>query len=157
MGFFQRLKSNPKAEKEFNQALDIYRQLRRHPERSMEYRAQLREIASKLRKAIALNERHGDAHVMLANAYFLMFLDGFPRVGELLPLRLAAAVIQHWADEPMRQYPWTKNRDTGQTMYSQVASAVQTLLPSPGDGSQHPMQACKAAFYDDAVFRDMFA
>lgn len=156
MGFFQRLKSNPKAEGEFNEALAIYRQLRKYPEHSPQYREQLKHIASSSRNAIALNDRHGDAHVMLANTYFLMFLDGFPEAGDLLPLKLAAAVIQHWADEPMRQHPWTKNTETGHTMYSQVTDAVRDSLPNERGRGQGPMEALKATYYMDAVSRDMF-
>jgi zinc-ribbon domain len=156
MGFFQRLKSNPKAEREFNQALAVYKQLRRYPEHSPQYREQLKHIASSSRNAIALNDRHGDAHVMLANTYFLMFLDGFPQAGDLLPLKYAVAVIQHWAGEPMRQQPWTKNTETGQTMYSQVADAVRTFLPSEASRGQTAMETLKATYYMAAVSRDVF-
>jgi hypothetical protein len=152
MGFFQRLKTVPQAEREFNQALEVYRQLRAYPERSLQYRQQLRQVAASCRSAIALSERHGDAHVLLANMYFLMFIDGFPSAGDPLPLKLAAAVIQHWSDEPMRQYPWTKNRETAQTLYSQVTEARRASLPHGA-----PMEELKATYYIDAVSRDMFS
>jgi hypothetical protein len=45
-------------------------------------------------------------------------------------MKLAAAVIQHWSDEPMKQYPWTKNRENGQTIYSQVSEALSATHPN---------------------------
>ena len=153
MGFFQRLKSDPQAEKHFKHALEVYGQLRRYPERSLQYRRQLVAISSSCRLAIQLNDRHGDAHVLLANSYLLMFIDGFPEVGDPLPLKLAAAVIQHWADEPMRQYPWTKNAENGHTIHAQVEDAVRTFLPTQRDPSS--LQQLKAQYYADAISRDM--
>jgi len=153
MGFFDRIKATPKAEQHFNHAMDIYRQLRRYPEHSNQYRQQLTDIASSCRLAIQLNDRHGDAHVLLANTYWLMFIDGYPRAGDLLPLTLAAAVIQHWADTPMRQYPWTKNVDNGKTIYSQVSTAVRSHLPAQGDRST--LQQLEARHYAGAVSQDL--
>jgi len=124
MGFFQRVKQGPKAEKAYEGALGVYRQLRRYPVFSPEYRQQLAQIVRLCQQAIALNDRHGDAHILLANTYLLMHHDDYSPFGSTPPLHLAAAVIQHWADEPMRQYPWTKNVDNGTTMHGQISSAL---------------------------------
>jgi hypothetical protein len=156
MGLFQRLRSAPKAERAFNDALDINRSLQRYPERSPQYRQQLRQIVSLCQEAIALNERHGDGHVLLANAYFLMYIDGFPDTGNPLPLHLASAVIQHWADEPMRQYPWTKNTENGNTIHSMVADALLASRTGLTQDHQHEMRRLKAASYIAAISRDNF-
>ena len=155
MGFLERLKSAPQAERHFAEALETYGQLRRHPEHSQQYRRQLGSIASACRLAIQLNDRHGDAHVLLANTYLLMFIDGFPQVGDLMPLMLAAAVIQHWADEPMRQYHWTKNVENGHTIRAQIADAVHTFFPAGRD--PNTSSQLKLRYYSDAVSRDMLA
>jgi hypothetical protein len=154
MSFFQRLKSNPKAEKDFNQALDVYNHLRRYPVHSFQYRQQLKQIAISCRSAISLNDRHGDAQVLLANTYLLMFIESVPQVGDCLSLKLAAAVIQHWADEPLRQYPWTKFVENGQKIHSQVADTIRTFLSDQGHSVQSLMEGLKATYYADAILRD---
>ena len=156
MGLFRRLGLAPKAERAFNDALDIYSSLRRYPERSSQYRQQLRHVVSLCQEAIALNEKHGDAHVLLANSYFLMYIDGFPETGNPLPLHLASAVIQHWADEPMRQYPWTKNTENGHRIRSMVADALLASHTDLTQDHEREMRRLKAASYTAAISRDNF-
>jgi len=148
MGFFQRVKQGPKAEKAYEGALGVYRQLRRHPVFSPEYRQQLVQIVQLCQQVIALNDRHGDAHILLANTYLLMHHDGYSPSGSAPPLHLAAAVIQHWVDEPMRQYPWTKNVDNGTTMYSQISSA---LAAAGTPSTQAEMARLKRSLYTTAL------
>lgn len=156
MGLFQRLRSGPKAERAFNAALDIYQSFRQLPEHSPGYRHELSRVVSLCQEAIALNDRHGDAHVLLANTYYLMYVDGFPNTGDPLPLQLAASVIQHWADEPMRQYPWTKNRDNGDSIHAMVARAFSVATSSDIEQSTAAMRSLVQAHYSIATSRTNF-
>lgn len=156
MGLFQRLKSGPKAEKAFNDALGIYQSFRQFPEHSVRYRHELSRVVSLCQEAIALNERHGDAHVLLANTYYLMYVDGFPAPGDPLPLQLAASVIQHWADEPMRQYPWTKNRDNGESIHATVARALSAPSSSHTERGTSGMRSLVQTHYTTAISRTSF-
>jgi hypothetical protein len=124
MGLFKRLSSSKKAEIFFNYALEIYQTLRAYPVRTLEYHEALLDIISSCQQAISVNDRHGDAHVLLANTFFLLHIDVFPGTSLSYPLIYAASIIQHWSDEPMRQYPWTKNIDNGRRIYDMVSNGL---------------------------------
>ena len=151
MGFFKRLASGPSAERAYNRALDIYQTLRQHPVQSRQYHLALIEICSQCQEAIAGNDRHGDAHILLSNSYLLLHVDMFPLTSSALPIKLAAAVIQHWSDEPMRQRPWTKNVDNGRSVYQMVSSGLGDAEPSGARDSVPAMRRLKDGLYSEAI------
>ena len=104
MSFFDRIFSHREANLAFSSALAQYHKLRTFPVYSWEYKLQLFNIAHVLQKGIACNNHHGDNHVMLANIYLLLHNDYFPsNCIASNYLAYSAAVIKHWADEPMRK------------------------------------------------------
>lgn len=151
MGIIKRLFSAPGANRAYNDALDIYRSLRQYPVFSPQYRQALLKIASLLQEGIKMNERHGDAHVLLANTFYLLHIDINPEPTISLPLKLAASVIQHWNDEPMRQYPWTKNIDNGQKIYDMVSSAIVLANPNLKYHIEQEMKKLKLRLYTTAL------
>lgn len=151
MSFLKRLSSGPAAERAFNHALDIYQGLRQYPVQSWPYHNALIEICSYCQQAIGANDRHGDAHVLLANTFLLIHIDTFPNTSNSLPIKLATAVIQHWADEPMRQRPWTKNVDNGWSVYGMVSSGLQEAEPSSVSDLEMEMRQLKGDLYLESI------
>ena len=151
MSFFKRLASGPSAERAYNRALDIYQTLRQYPVQSREYHFALIEICSQCQQAIAGNDRHGDAHVMLSNTYLLLHVDLFPLTSNSLPIKLAAAVIQHWSEEPMRQRPWTKNVDNGWSVHNMVSSSVAEAESMARHDIEYEMTNLKRELYSEAL------
>ncbi len=109
------------------------------------------EICAYCQEAIAANDRHGDAHVMLSNTYLLLHIDLFPLTSSSLPIKLAAAVIQHWSEEPMRQRPWTKNVDNGWSVHKMVSSGLADAEPSGIGNIEGEMRNMKGKLYLEAV------
>lgn len=101
----------------WNEAISHYNRLRLLYSEPARYRFELGEVIRLCQWAIATNARMGDAYVLLANAYSL--LDSQVQSSGLEPhyyLRWAAAILQHWADTPLSQFPFTKNASIGQTL-----------------------------------------
>jgi hypothetical protein len=151
MGFIKRLFSAPGANRAYNDALDIYQSLRQYPVFSSQYRQALLKIVSILQEDITRNERHGDSHVLLANTFYLIHIDINPEPTISLPLKLAASVIQHWHDEPMRQYPWTKNIDNGRKIYDMVSSAIVLANPNLKYRIEQEMRKLEFQLYPTAL------
>lgn len=140
-----------KADRAFNDALKIFRLLNQYPVHSSQYRKALINIMSLSQAAIANNNKHGDSHVLLANTFFLLHIDLFSEKTISFPLKLAASVIQHWNDEPMRQYPWTKNVDNGKKIYDMVSNASVIADPNFKILFNQEMKKLKHEFYDKAL------
>lgn len=152
MGFLKKLFSPSSAGKDFNYALILYGRLRQYPIGSSSYHQALMEIIGILQDVLAKNNRDGDAHVLLANTYQLLHVDVFLDSDLSYPRKLAAALIQHWIDEPMRQYPWTKNIDNGYQIYDQVSGAkvFDDRFPVYRIGKKEMVQL-KQQYYRDAL------
>ena len=151
MGFIKKIKSTKKSGGEYNKALDLYRKLRQYPVKSSNYRNELLRIISLCQKAIENNDRNGDAHVLLSNTYFLMHIDLFSETTISLPLKLAASVIQQWNDEPMRQYPWTKNTGNGRKIYDMVSNALILNDSKLKYRIEQEMRQLKLQLFDEAL------
>jgi hypothetical protein len=70
----------------------------------------------------------GDAYVLLANAYSL--LDSQVPTTSNVPfkyLRLSASILQHWHTTPLRQYPFTKNRQNAETLLKEVMKQLAVI------------------------------
>ncbi len=153
MGLFKRLSSRPRAERAFNQALDIFQTLCQYPIHSIQYHHALINAASYCQEAISMNNRHGDAYVLLSNVYVLIHIDIFSLSSNTFPLKLGAAVIQHWADEPMRQRPWTKNVDNGWRIYEIASTALKELNPEITN-VENEMRTLKNRLHREAISED---
>jgi hypothetical protein len=151
MGFLTRLLTGSKDQKAFNDALDVYGKLRQFDVQSAPYRRALLQVLRHCQTAIALNNRNGDAHVLLANTFLLFYVDMNIFAKDEEPLQLAAAVIQHWADEPMRQYPWTKNTDNGREIHRQVATALVDEHPEMERRLDQEMRTLASSLYSSAL------
>ena len=95
--FRDSLKENP-----YNQAITHFQKLGHLDPDSPAYSTALLKVATRCQLAIQQQPEHGDAHVLLANAYLLAALS-FP-YGDVYPYALvrSAAVIQHCMTVPMR-------------------------------------------------------
>lgn len=144
----------PSAERAFNRARDINQQLRQYPVQSRQYHQAILDICSNCQEAIKANDRHGDAHVLLSNAHLLLHIDVFPVTSSALPIKLAAAIIQHWHDQPMRQRPWTKNVDNGWSIYHMVSTVLSDAEPSAVGNPELLMRRLKGELYREAISSD---
>lgn len=148
MNFFKRLTSARESNNAFNDALTIYQSLRQYPVFSSQYREALLKVASLSQEAIKKSERNGDAHVLLANTYHLLYIDMDTTI---IPLEFAASVIRHWFDEPMKQHPWTKNVDNGLYIYNIISDGIQTNQPDLNSSVEKEMIRLKAQYYSIAI------
>jgi len=140
-----------KADTAFNDSLKIFRKLNQYPVHSSQYRKALIKIVSLSQAAITYNKNHGDSHVLLANTFFLLHVDLFSETVISFPLKLAASVIQHWHDEPIRQYPWTKNSDNGKKIYDMVSIAIIIADPNLKYKINQEMKKLKIECYEKAL------
>jgi hypothetical protein len=135
----------------FNQAVDVYKRLRGADIRTAEYLEDLSRVISSCQKAISLDCRNGDAHVLLANAFYLLHVAIYPMTRNEFPLRLAAATIQHWCDQPAGQPPWTRDVDTGCRTYEVIARTLSGILPECADCEEREMRCLEAELYPQAL------
>ncbi len=141
----------PEAERAFTQALDSYGKLRGLDIETAGYLETLSGIIGSCQEAIFLDSQHGDAYVLLANAFYLFHLATYPITGKKLPLRLAAATIQHWCDQPVGQPPWTQDVDRGCRVYELVARALAEVLPDCADCEEREMRYLEAELFPQAL------
>jgi len=95
---------------------------------SIEYHRILRDVFRTCQSAIKSDNRDGDAHALLANAYYLVHTINNLVISQTISLKLAAATIQHWNASPIATYPSTKNRDNGMKVYQMVSEDIDRLL-----------------------------
>lgn len=152
MGLFDRFTAHRDADRAFAAALVIFEDLRSFPVYSEKYRSQLFNIVRILQNGIKSNNHHGDSHVMLSNTFLLIHNDFFPEITIYSkPLVYSAAIIQHWSDEPMRQYPWTKNIQVGMRVFSQVSEIIEISDYAPEIVTSRDMQTLKQLYYRNAI------
>ena len=108
-----------------SKAVDHFRKLGRFSQDSPKYKETLLEVIRFAKEAIRKNKSDGDAHVLLANAYYLASLMDFPSDNYSRYLPLAAAVIFEWKSTPM----YTKAKDIGDKVYYGVLEAINREIP----------------------------
>jgi hypothetical protein len=146
MGF---LKIFGKANTEFNEAADLFKSLSQYSVTSTEYQMILRDIFDKCQHAITSDNRDGDSHILLANAYYLVYTVNHLVISQTLPLKLSAATIQHWIASPIVNYPWTKNKENGRKVYEMVTQDVALLVQN--SSLDIVMRSFESEFYDRAI------
>ncbi len=154
MNILERSGSVSEAERLFGQALDFYGRARELDVRSTDYLDALHGVIVSCQKAIAVESQHGDAHVLLANAFYLLHLRTHSTSGNELPLKLAAATIQHWSDQRVGQPPLTLNVDKGCRNYEMIASALSELRPDCAGCEESEMRYLAAELYPQALVAD---
>ncbi len=154
MTILERAESVPEAQGAFGQALEFYGRLRELDVRSADYLDALTGLIRSSQSAISMEGQHGDAHVLLANAFYLAHLRVQSISGDDLPLKLAAATIQHWSDGPMSQPPFTMNVDKGCRTYEIIAGALSELQPDCLDCEESEMRYLAAELYTQALVAD---
>ncbi len=154
MNILERSESVPEAERAFGQALEFYGRLRELDVRSTDYVEAIVGVIGSCQNAISFDGQHGDAHVLLANAFYLQHLRIQPMTGNELPLKLAAATIQHWSDQPMSQPPLTMNVDKGCRIYEMIASALSELRPDCAGCEESEMRFLATELYSQALVAD---
>ncbi len=151
MGIVQDSPKVPEAERSFAHALDAYEKLQGVDTATTGYLEALSDIVCFCQEAIALDRRHGDAYVLLAHAFYLWHVAIYPITDNKLPLRLAAATIQYWCDQPVGQPPWTQNVDRGCRIYELVARALAEILPDCADCEEREMRYLEAELFPRAL------
>ncbi len=141
----------PEAERAFAEALDAYEALREIGIETTAYLEALSGIIGSCQEAILLDSQHGDAYVLLANAFYLFHLATYPMTEDRLSLRLAAATIQHWCDQPIGQPPWTQEVDQGCRTYELVARTLAEILPDCADCEDREMRYLEAELSPEAL------
>lgn len=111
--------------KPYNKALDNFRMIRRHEPGSPPYEKALFNTIRYAKEALAKNKNDGDAHILLANAYYLACLLDFPSDNFSRYLPLAAAVIYEWANRPM----YSKEKAIGEHVYSGIVEQLNKEHP----------------------------
>src|SRR5512138_2614840 len=134
----------PEAERCFADALHAYERLRGLGIETTGYLDALSDILSSSQDAIVHDRRHGDAYVLLAQAFYLWHLAIYPTSNDKLPIRLAAATIQHWCDRPVGQSLWTQNVEKGCRVYELVARALADTLSDCADCAEREMRYLEA-------------
>ncbi len=141
----------PEAERAFTQALDAYERLRELGPETAGYLEALSGIIGSCQEAISLDRQYGDAYVLLANAFYLFHLATYPMTDNKLPLRLAAATIQHWCDHPVGQHPWTEDADRGCRIYELIAHALVEIVPDCADCEEREMRYLETELLPQAL------
>ena len=134
----------------FNQATEHFRNLRYYENGSPQYVNAILEIIRLCRMAIQSNKNDGDAHVLLANAYFLAALGCTFQKGYPYFLARAAAAIQATRQGSM----YIKERQIAEKMYGGVIEQLSTQMPDWVEGVEHlpkDMNQLQKLYYDAAV------
>ncbi len=151
MGIVQDSPRVPEAERTLEQALDAYERLRESGVETVGYLEALSGIIGSCQEAIFLDRQYGDAYVLLANAFYLYHLATYPMTDNMLPLRLAAATIQHWCDQPVGQRPWTEDVGRGCRIYELIAHTLIEILPDCADCEEREMRYLEVELFPQAL------
>lgn len=143
------------AERAFTQAVEACKRAGELEVDSEEYRGTILTVIDLCRKAIALESQHDDAHVLLANAFYRLHLQIYPRAGQDLPLRFAAAIIQHWSDQPIRQHRSAMSVEKGCRVYDTVAGELSEVQPECADREEMEMRFLEGGLYHQALTSDL--
>lgn len=109
----------------YNKATKHYGKLRNYSKDSPKYKETLLKVIRFTKEAIKKNKYDGDAHVLLANAYYLASLMDFPSDNYSRYLPLAAAIIFEWKSTPM----YTKAKDIGEKVYQGILEDLNRETP----------------------------
>lgn len=134
----------------FNQATEHYRSLRHYDNGSPQYINTILEIIRLCRIAIQSNKSDGDAHVLLANAYFLAALSCAFQKGYPYFLARSAAAIQ----ATRRGTMYIKDRQIAEKMYNGVVEQLSTQIPDWVENMERlpkDMNQLQQLYYDAAV------
>jgi hypothetical protein len=99
----------------YNEAVEKFRVLNKLS--GTDYLNQLKDIVWTCIHAIKINEMDGDSHILLANAYLLIAESE----NNFKSINFAAAVIVHWKDASMSQYPYSKNTSNGRELSKRIS------------------------------------
>lgn len=135
-----------------NDAIGHYSRLRFLTHDLPRYRFELGEVIRLCQWSIAADHKNGDAYILLANAY--SELDSNVQFGasdHFQYMRWAAAIIQHWSDTPLRNFPFTKNKKIGEKLYEEILDSVIKNGGYSKDQGQHQMKTWSKSYVDDAL------
>lgn len=136
----------------YNDAVGHYTRLRYLFESPARYRYELGEVIRLCLWAIAADKKLGDAYVLLANGYSL--LDSHVRSSALDSehyYRWAAGLIQHWLDTPLRNYPFTKDKEIGDKLHAIIMSQVVRMQSVDQHEAQTIMKDWAIEYLDRAL------
>ncbi|MCB0174216.1 MAG: tetratricopeptide repeat protein [Anaerolineae bacterium] len=108
----------------FNQALSEFRKLHNLRDDTERFIITVLEVIRLCQLAIQKSKSDGDAHVLLANAYYLAALTILGE-GYAYCLPRAAAVIYQWKTNRL----YTKNLANGEKIYQNVLEAIEHPMP----------------------------
>ncbi len=135
----------------YNKAVNLWQTTKRlHNKNTGEFESGIIEVINYCKAAIKQNKNDGDAHVLLANAYYISTLPPFPPTNYPMFFPFAVAVIQEWEYRNL----WTKNRDNGIQLYRIIFNALQnpidywTLKNAP---IKKDMESLQLEFYSQAI------
>jgi hypothetical protein len=137
------LEANP-----YNQAIDHFQKLRQLDPSGPAYSATLLKVISRCQLAIQKRRAHGDAHVLLANAYLMAALS-FP-YGDVYQYALVrcAAVIQHCMIDPM----FIGEQEIGSKILNKVEDELEKGRPSwAGESPPNDIAELHEAYYGKAL------
>ncbi len=139
------------AERLFNQAAELCRQAKDLDVRSSDYLEAVLKVIGLCQTVISIERQHDDAHVMLANAFYRLHLQVYPKSGDGFPLKLAAATIQHWSDQPIRQHRSAMSVEAGCRIYDVIAGELSEIEPECADREDFEMRYLESELYSRAL------
>ncbi len=142
------------AERAFTQAMEACQQAKQLDVRSEEYRGAITKVIRLCQEAISLDAQHDGAHVLLANALYRLHLLIYPHRGRDLPLKMAASVIQHWSDQPIRQHRSAASVENGCRVYDAIAGEISEILPECAEREEMEMRFLEGELYKRALVTD---
>jgi len=135
-----------------NEAISRYSRLRYLINDLPRYRYELGEVIRLCQWAIAADNRLGDAFVLLANAYSLLDSNvSSSSLGYFYYMRWAAAIIQHWVDTPLSNFPFTKDVKIGQTLYGDILEMTKKELRCSQEEAIHQMKVWSNLYLSEAL------
>ena len=113
----------------YNKAVNYFMKLRWSTPGTLMYKENLYNVIWFSKEALRKNERDGDAHVLLANAYYLASLmDRTSSDNYVRYFPFAVAVIYEWKSKPM----YTKAKENGEKVYCGILEEMKRY------NSEHP-------------------
>ncbi len=143
-----------KSEQAFNEARKQYEALRGLDPQSHAYLDAVSGLVRSCQAVIHCESEHGEAHVLLAYAYYLLHLQIHPVAHSNVPLLLAAATIQHWSDQPIRQHLSAANVEKGCKVYDLIAGELSEIEPECADREEMEMRYLESKEYFRALSAD---
>lgn len=134
---------------DYDKALDYYMRLRNFQPNSKQHFEILLNVIKHAKIAISRNNRSGDAHILLANAYYLAALSNFPGDNYSRYLPLAAAVIYHWR---VNKLPSNESAN-GERIFLGVSEGLEMDIPEWMNValSEREMSKLHEQYYDQAI------